>query len=303
MKNTIEAALRYLPEHIRIPLKRSLPLYENTVQELTLRANRPLCIYRGSQHSFLTKNGVLTDTPSYQHTVISSADDLSDAIRRLCDYSAYTRQDEINSGFITAKYGIRVGLCGTAVMRDHEVGNIKNITTLNIRIPREIKGCAEKLLSMIHPLDGVLVCGAPCSGKTTLIRDMVRLISERYKVTVVDERNEISAAFGADFGYDIGLSDVYVGLDKERAILQAVRSLSPDIVVCDELGDESDYHALRFAIRCGVAFIATLHADGIDDLMGRSVTEKLIKDGAFRYVVLLDSRNNAGSIKKIYDLR
>ena len=297
----LDVILYYLPPRLRLPLERSRLLYEATAHELTLRIGRPLCVYLDGQICYPTQNGMITD--DIHDPMIVTQEDVRDTLLKLCDYSVYARQDEIRHGYLTIRQGIRVGLCGTAVHTNESVNGLKDITTLSFRVPREVNNCADELLDLVDAARGVLICGPPSSGKTTLIRDMARQLSYHYRVTLVDERTELSAPGGTQYGYDVGLSDVYVRMPKDQAIINSVRSLAPDIIVCDEIGDAKDARSIRYALRCGVAFIATVHAADVDDLRSRPVTASLLNSGAFQYLVFLNGRNCPGQVSRIYEWR
>lgn len=303
VNNSFTTILRHLPGHIRAPIERASPLFTDDAHEIILRAERPLAVECADHRYYLTESGVVTTSIHTLGLLKASRSDLFNTFKSICDYSVYARQNELNRGFITVENGVRVGICGTAVEQDGRIVNIKDITTLSFRIAREVIGCARELLEVIRPLDGVLVCGTPASGKTTVIRDMARILSERYKVSVIDERNELSATLSGIPGCDIGMADILVGMEKGRGIITALRSMSPDLIVCDELGDRHDADSLRYALRCGAAFIATVHARDIDDLRNRPITAELLSTGAFRYVVILGDRRRAGQIDRIYEMR
>lgn len=297
----LHSILSYLPPHIRAPLMRCEASFAPTIHEITLRSGRPLCIYCADHCYSLDQNGCLVENRTGAELISVTPVELHDILMKLCDYSAYSHQDELVRGYLTASGGLRVGLCGTAVMKDGRVVNIHPVTTLSFRVPREVMGCSRMLLSLIHPLGGVLICGAPCSGKTTLIRDLARELSYTYKVSVTDERGELAGFASQQFTYDMGLCDVYVGMPKGEAILCSVRSMAPDIIVCDELGNADDVASVRYALRCGAACIATVHAATLSDLRSRSVMRELLSTGAFRYLVFLSERRFSGRISRIYE--
>lgn len=303
MQDSLITIFRHLPGHIRAPLERAARFFGADAREIILRAERPVVVECAENRFFLTESGVLTSIYTDPGLLRTDLSDLLSAFRSICEYSVYARQDELNRGYITIENGVRVGLCGTVVKDGEAIVNIKDITTLSFRVATEIPGCADGILDRIRPLDGVLICGPPCSGKTTVIRDMARRLSMRCKVSVIDERNEISATFAGISRFDIGLSDVLVGTEKGSGIIHALRSLSPDIIICDELGDTKDAEALHYALRCGAAMIATVHARTAEDLRSRPVTAELLKSGAFRYVVVLCDRRQAGQVDRIYELR
>lgn len=293
--------LSYLPPRVRSVLERAQPCYEAQVQEITLRADRPVCVYCGSQRYYIEDNGSLTDRPDNGSPIAATAAEVQDVFMKLCDYSVYAHRDELAHGYLTAAGGLRVGVCGSAVIKEERVIGVSHITTLSFRVPREVKGGSRILLSLIDPLKGALICGAPSCGKTTLIRDTARALSYRYRVSVADERGELAGAASRHFAYDMGLCDVYAGMPKGEAILCAVRSMAPDIIVCDELGDSKDVAGVRCALRCGAACIATVHAATMDDLRSRPAMRELLCAGAFRYLVFLDERRYSGRISRIYE--
>ncbi len=303
VQESLRTIFRRLPGHIRAPLERAAPFYEAFVQEIILRSERPVAIECGDTRFYLAENGAVSTSVRAAGLLCPTGADIAGIFRRICDYSVYARQRELNSGYITIENGVRVGVCGTAVQGSDGIMNIKDITTLSFRAACEIIGCSRDILGRITPLDGLLVCGAPCSGKTTVLRDAARVLSERYKVSIIDERNEISATVGGVCGYDIGMSDVLVGMKKGEGMLHALRSLSPDILVCDELGGRKDADALRDVLRSGTAVIASVHAWDLDDLRRREITAELLNTGAFRYIALLGDRRSAGEVRAVYQLR
>ena len=294
--------LEKLPDRIRIPLQRARSAFEDKVTEIVLRTNAPVCIYERKRMFFITDNGFLTDSAYTENLLTASSKEMEQIVLRLCDYSVYAFQNEINSGFITIDGGVRVGLCGKAVINKGEITNVRDISSLSFRVARDISGCATSLIQKLDPLGGVLICGIPGSGKTTLIRDAARQLSYRYRVSVLDERGELSAYHRGKSGFSLGLCDVYNSYPKGIAANCAIRSMAPEIIVCDEMGDQSDVDLLLYSMRCGVAFIATVHASSMQDLRRREITSKIINTGAFRYIVFLPSDGNVGKIDKIYEM-
>lgn len=291
-----------LPERIRIPLLRSQSVIEERATEIVLRADRPVCVYGARRMMLLTENGYLTDSFDADHLLIITSKEIEQTVLRLCDYSIYAFQNEINTGYITMGGGVRVGLCGKAVINENKLTNVRDISSLSFRIARDIRHCADDLLKKLRPLSGVLLCGVPGSGKTTMIRDMARQLSYRYRVSVLDERGELSAYSRNHSGFSLGLCDVYAGYPKGLAANCAIRSMSPQIIVCDELGDKNDVDLLLYSMRCGAAFIATVHAGSMEDLRRREMTSKLINTGAFRYIAFLSSSGELGRVEKIYEM-
>ena len=289
------AALSQLPRRIYDSLDRHTKKLSQICYEIILRANRPLTLETLSGRYYLTDNGCLVSDPLSQKTLVITRDDIQSTYLKLCSYSVYSFQREINSGYITIGGGCRAGICGTAVITDGKITSVKQISSINIRIARERIGCSDELLKRVDPLKGVLICGAPSTGKTTILRDLARALSYRHKISLIDERNELSGTADTGSQNDIGLCDVYVGYPKEQAILQAIRGMSPDIFVCDELGDEKELEAVRYALFCGAAFIATVHGESTE----RKIVRNLLDTGAFSYLVILSQRQTPGQIKEI----
>ncbi|MBQ2972018.1 MAG: Flp pilus assembly complex ATPase component TadA [Ruminococcus sp.] len=296
-----KSAIMVLPPQLYSVLSKAPSVVSDNAQEIILRVDRPLCVECSNKRYYFTKNNCVTDTIFDSNMLCVSQKEIFDTFSNICNFSVYSRQSEINSGYITLKGGHRAGICGTAVLSKGEIVNIKDITSINIRIAREIIGCADELISQINPLSGVLICGSPCSGKTTLIRDLARSLSYKHKISLIDERNELSSNVSGVFQNDIGLCDVFESYIKNDAIIHAVRSMSPDIIVCDEISTAKDVEAVTYALNCGVSFIATVHADSMENLFKRPLAKSLLESGAFSQLVFLDSRNNAGKIKSIVE--
>ncbi|MBQ3417704.1 MAG: Flp pilus assembly complex ATPase component TadA [Ruminococcus sp.] len=289
------AAISQLPRRLSAALEKHTQTLSQTCYEIILRVNRPLTLETSLGRYYLSDNGCLVSDSLSQKTLIITRDDIQSTYLKLCSYSVYSFQREINNGYITIGEGCRAGICGTAVMTDGKITSVKHISSINIRIARERVGCSDELLKRVDPLKGVLICGAPSSGKTTILRDMARALSFHNKVSLIDERSELSASVDGCFQNDIGLCDVYVGYPKDQAILQAIRGMSPDIIACDELGGEKESEAIRYALFSGAAFIATVHGVSAE----RKIVKGLLDTGAFSYLVTLSQRRNPGQIEEI----
>lgn len=277
----------------------------STAQEIRLRVNRPLAIVCTNVTYFLTLQGGLTSTPLPDTALCVKRSDIVDSFNNICNYSVYSHQNEIVNGFVTMNGGHRVGLSGTAVLADGKIKNVRDISSINIRIAREYIGCSKALDKKIGSIEngGVLLCGAPCSGKTTVLRDYARLISvERYlNVALIDERGELASTCSGTFQNDVGLCDVYDGYKKSDAMLHAIRSMAPDVIVCDEIGGDEDVRSIEQAVNCGVVIVASVHASNLDELRRKQNIMKLFKLSAFSKVVLLSNKNAPGEIVDIID--
>lgn len=221
---------------------------------------------------------------------------LSDIFAALCEYSVHAYKKEICSGYITVNGGIRIGICGTAVYEKDEISGIKHISALNIRIPHEVKGSADKIVDF-YKYGGILLIGPPCSGKTTLLRDISRQLSRIYRTVIIDERSEIAGIFHGIQGFDVGYSAVMDGFIKSDGIIRAVRSMSPEIIICDEFGGKEDIEPAMFSMKSGTNIIASIHASDEQDFMEKEYFNKIIKSGIFEYFIFLNKRYEIYKIK------
>ena len=288
-----------LSNDLRSTLLKAPPNVMNTAVELVLRTDRPLCIECPNKRFYFTENGCLTDSLLSQNMVKVSKHAMIETFQNICNYSVYSFQNEINNGYITMKGGHRAGICGTAVVDNGKIVSIKDISTINIRIAREVKGCSDTLCEKVDPKSGIIICGEPCSGKTTLLRDYARKLSYDYKVALIDERNELSSNHNGIPQNDIGMCDVYDSYLKDDAITHAVRSMSPDIIVCDEISTLKDIKTVENSVNSGVSFVCTLHAKNKDELLKKENIRKLISTGAFSQLVFLSSRKKVGEIEAV----
>ncbi len=285
--------------------RRVVPLADRLcadAQEIRLRVNRPLTIVCPNVTYYVTRQGGLTSTPITNNMLIVTKGDISDTFHNICNYSVYSRQNEIINGFVTLQGGHRAGISGTAVVSGGSITNIRDISSINIRIAREHRGCAKMLDSRLKGIKGgVLICGAPCSGKTTVLRDYARILStdRSMNVSLIDERGEIAGVTSGIFQNDIGFCDVYDGYFKSEGMAQALRSMSPDVIVCDEIGSDDDVLAIEHSINCGVRVIATVHAANSAELKRKNNIVRLISGNAFEKIVFLANRTNPGEIAAV----
>lgn len=189
-------AIRSLSQNI---YQRILPLSQkfcDTAQEIRLRVNRPVAVVCPETTYFLTEKGGLTNTILDGSMLTVSRGDLTDTFHNICNYSVYSKQSEIINGFVSMHGGHRAGICGTAICEGDKVINIRDISSINIRIAREHKECSRAVIDTLNPdFGGVLICGAPCTGKTTLLRDMARILSTEYgkRISLIDEGENLRA--------------------------------------------------------------------------------------------------------------
>lgn len=199
-----------------------------------------------------------------------SAEEIAEVFAEICRYSVYSFQGEIAQGYVTLDGGNRVGICGTAVYKNGKIDFIKDISGLNIRIAHEKIGCADELFERFFRGEprSLILAGKPLSGKTTLLRDLARRLSETHRVTIIDSRNELSGSVRGTPSFDVGRNtDVLCGAEKSDGIMLALRTMSPEVIICDEIADDEE--AVERCAFCGVKLIAAAHAGSIAELKSR----------------------------------
>lgn len=284
----------YLPEKIRRAMLNISRNEQEKISEIRLFSGRAVAYIYPDKVMYLTSSGL---TASFRNTSVVTAeyDDITKTVDSLSHYSLHSCTREMKQGFFVLENGVRAGISGIYSAS----GVITEVTGLNFRMSRNITGSADKIFELISAENsGVLICGSVNSGKTTIIRDLCRLIGNRKKVTLVDERNEISYVHNGKAMNDVGtLTNILVGCPRADGIISAVRTLSPDYIFCDEISTDEDAEAITSGIGCGVSFCATIHAENYSDLMKRPIAEKIIN--AFRYAVFLQGASKPGEIAEI----
>ncbi len=296
--DNLKAVLEYLPQSVRRNLQNLPESRLARVQEIRLRSNRPVGIAENGREQFLTPNGSLTTQPSAALTI--SQDDIARSFQAVVSYSVYSHEQDVAEGFVTIRGGCRVGICGTAVRQMERIQNLRNISGLNFRIAGEYPGTASAVWRQIGQAGSILVAGPVGSGKTTFLRDLSRLIGNMYRTSLIDERGELAAVMRGIPQNDVGvMTDVLDGYPRAAGILTAVRVLSPDYIITDEISTIDDAEAILRANGCGVEFAASIHAGSIDDLKHRTVLQPLLEADVFRYCVLLAGSGRVGTLRRL----
>lgn len=284
---------KYIPTKFRYVLSS----INADIQEIRLRINRALAITTDTIEKYPQLDGTLSESSNYG--IICTKEDISQTFENICNHSIHSYARELSQGYITLEGGNRVGICGTYIFKGNELHTIKDINSINIRISHEVRGSACELFKLadFSQPRGILIIGKPLSAKTTILRDLCRLVSNRYKVSLIDERSEIASIYGGVPQSDIGLKvDIFNGYPKDIGISSAIRTMSPNIIFCDEIGTKQDFKSLEWGAICGVKFICTAHASNINQVYRNPNFKRILDTSAFDYIVLLDNGSNIGKI-------
>ena len=280
MKN-IEEILRYFPNQIYTLLKNTLmqnSSLESELQEIRIRAERPI----------LLKSRQADIIIDYKVNVT----EILQILEKLCENSIYAYKNQICEGFITIKGGHRIGITGTAVSDENKIINLKYVTSLNFRIAREIIGCSNYLVREIidsenNTIYNTLIVSPPGKGKTTMLRDIIRNISNGSSDNLsfrgmtcglVDERGEIAAMYKGMPQNDVGIrTDVIENISKAKGMKMLIRSMAPEVIACDEIGSKEDIYAIEEALISGVKGIFTMHGKTMEDIKSNLLINNLIE--------------------------
>lgn len=286
----IAEVLPYLPGEVRKLVEKAALNEWLETEEIRLRAGAPLTLGIWGESCFITKSGGMTNHENDAYRV--TQEEIQSAFAAICENSIYAHMDEIRQGFLTLKGGHRVGICGKAVTEEEKIKTFREVSSLNFRIAREIIGIADGIMDSIVKGDRVestLIISPPQTGKTTLLRDVTRQISNRgFKTAVADDRGEIGAMYGGVPQNDVGAqTDLIDNAPKGEAILMMLRTMSPKVIVSDEIAGERDVDAIRLAHGTGVAIIASTHGSDLEEVKKRRVLRPLFEEGVFRHAILL----------------
>ena len=281
--NTKETILSYLSQSLAKKLAHKDESFFEEINELRIRVDKPLFAYRlGKEHKL-----------DYNPT----SSDIAETVERISQYSLYALEEELRMGYITLPGGHRVGVVGKTVVEGGLVKTIRPISGLNIRISRAIKGCGDNILPQILDQSrklphNTMIISPPGCGKTTLLRDIIRQMSDKMNLTVgvVDERSEIGGCYKGVAQNEVGIrTDLLDGCPKAEGMILLLRAMSPDVIAVDELGGENDSAAVENVSNAGVRLLCTVHGYDVEDIRHRPSLCALLDKRIFkRFVVLKD---------------
>ncbi len=274
--------------------------------EIRLRSRAPLLINYGGDYKYIGTSGVISDTPDGAFIIGQEIPQI--VLARACEFSLYAHNNRLKDGYVSLEGGIRIGVAGETVYEGNEVKTIKNVTSVNIRLPHHIAGCSDKIFRFLFdeqntPL-GALIISPPGAGKTTMLRDISRNFStckKVYNVAIADERCEIAAVNFGIAQLDVGFNtDIISACKKKYAFECAVRTLTPDVLITDEIATSDDLSACIEAAGSGVAVIASAHAKDVEELR-QKLRFREYMDFAFKRFVILSCRCGKGTIEQVCD--
>lgn len=290
---------KILPIHIFKAIDENLSL--NQLNEIRLRAMQPIVVYLGGQPYYLSEKGVTSNLNKAMH---ATKQEIEEIVFSASGFSIYSVNEQIKRGFIVTSGGLRIGLGGDVVKENGAVRTITNFTSLNIRIPHQVEDCSLGAFDKIvedMTIKNTLVISPPGAGKTTFIRDFVYQLSKQnycLNVLVLDERGEISGGGELKLG---SFTDVISFTSKLEGFEQGIRTMSPALIVTDELGTEEDIKALKYAMNCGVSVLATVHASNLEELKQKTGFKELLDNKYFSRFVLLSSKQGPGTLEGVYN--
>lgn len=277
--------------------KRKIPY--DKLQEIRLRIGKPII--------------VIADNVEWVMREVIEKEEFMETLEYIGRYSLYAFENELKQGFITIEGGHRVGISGQVYMENGEVKNFKNISSMNIRVSHEVLQCAQKILPYVtqeKEMLNTLIVSPPRCGKTTLLRDLVRQVSDGNSyikgctVGVVDERSEIAGCYLGIPQNQVGIrTDILDACPKSKGMMMLVRSMAPRVIAVDELGGAEDVYAMEYAMNCGCKLIATVHGKSMEEIRKKPLFENLVKEHRFDRYIVLGNVGGIGSVEGIYDDR
>ncbi len=297
---------------LRRAVEKIPPELMSRVEEIRLRNSRPLAIHWAGGESYINGKG---EVSSSKDAYVVEGEDLETTLELISGYSFYACEEELRRGYLTIPGGHRIGLAGRAVLEEKKIKILKDISSLNFRVARQVTGAGEKILPFLVDrrrgrILHSMIISPPQGGKTTLLRDLARLISNGVsilgqrgqKVGIVDERSEIAGCFQGVPQLEVGIrTDVLDACPKAEGIMMMLRSLSPQVIITDEIGHQHDVEAIEEAVSCGVSVLASAHGSTLEEICRRAILGELLENNCFERLVFLSNNRGPGTLEMIVE--
>ncbi len=289
------------------------------LMEIRLRSGQPLLLMYDGREYYLSQKGEMMlcthqESVTLTNPYLIRQKEIQETLSYVSKYSMYAFEEEIRQGYITVYGGHRVGICGQAVMEEGKVKTIRYVSFINIRIAHQVRKCSDHIMKYLYrereAVYNTLILSPPMCGKTTLLRDIIRNISngisgrEGMNVGLADERSEIAAAYRGIPQNDVGIrTDVLDAMPKTYGIMMLIRTMSPRVIAVDEIGSDADARAILYGVHCGCRFIGTIHGDSVEEIRNKEYMKLMLEEGIFQRFIIM-RRNDKGERRvQIYNER